>query len=260
MTDAPLLASTTLPPERYLELIRSGSARLSEMGETGLDADVPCCPGWKVRDVLDHVAMVYQHKVACMRENARPEPWPRPELDGREPKEFLAASTDELLAELEARGPDAPAYTWWADDQTVGFWLRRMAQEVAVHCYDAELAHAATTPVDPELAVDGIDEVLRLMLGGPGWEDYDTPHPVNATVAVESGGRTWLAEAGPDAVTVSGERYDGVDRPEPAATVSGDPESLLLWLWGRRDHDAVTFGGDREVLREFRARLAEATD
>lgn len=259
MTDSPILTSTRLPPERYLALIRSGSARLSAVADLGLDADVPSCPGWKVRDVLGHVAMVYQHKLACMRENANPDPWPPPGLGDREPGELFAASTTELLADLEARGPAEPSFTWWADDQSTGFWFRRMAQETAVHRYDAELAHGVTTPIDPELAVDGIDEVLRLMLGGPWWAEYDTSHPVDATVRVQSGGRFWMAAAGHDSVTVTDEGYDGIERPEPVAGVSGDPESLLLWLWGRRDDDAVSCDGDPDVIGELRARLAECT-
>ena len=258
-----ILASTRLPPERYLELIRSGSARLSEVATMtsngGLDAGVSCCPGWKVRDVLSHVAEVYQHKIACMRDNANPDPWPLPEFEGRDPKEFFTASTEELLRELEERGPAEPSFTWWADPQSTGFWFRRMAQETAVHRYDAELAHDATTPIDPELAVDGIDEVLRLMLGGPWWAEYDTSHPVDATVRVDFGGRFWLAAVGHDSVTITDESYDGPDRPEPVAGISGDPELVLLWLWGRRGDDAVSFDGDPDVLKEFRARLAEAT-
>lgn len=259
MTDSPILTSTKLPPERYLELIRSGSARLSEVAATDLDADVPSCPGWTVRDVLSHVAEVYQHKIACMRENAAPDPWPLPEFAEREPREFFASSTEELLHELEERGPAEQSFTWWADDQSTGFWFRRMAQEIAVHRYDAEQALDATTPIDPELALDGIDEVLRLMLGGPWWADYDTEHPVNATLRVEAGGRFWLAAAGPDSVTITNESYDGVVRPVPAAAVSGEPESLLLWLWGRRGNDAVTIDGDPTLVGEFRSRLAECT-
>ena len=42
--------------------------------------------------------------------------------------------------------PAAPSWTWWPDDQTAGFWLRRMAQETAVHRVDVELPLGATTP------------------------------------------------------------------------------------------------------------------
>ena len=259
MTESPTPTSTTLSPERYLELIRSGSARLSDVGELGLDADVPSCAGWQVRDVLAHVAEVYQHKIACIRDNASPDPWPPPEFADREPRAFFAASADELLGELERRGPNESSFTWWADDQSTGFWFRRMAQEIAVHRYDAELAHEATTAIDPDLAVDGVDEVLRVMLGGPWWADYDTEHPVDATVRIEAGRRYWLAAVGPDSVTVTDDSVDPSELTEPAAGISGDPESVLLWLWGRRADGAVTLDGDAEVIREFRARLAECT-
>lgn len=198
-----ILSSTKLPPERYLELIESGSARLAEMGRLGLEAEVPSCPGWTVADVLAHVAQVYQHKVACMRENTNPDPWPPPEFTEREPLEFFEASTRRLIEELRDRGPLQPSFTWWAD--------------------------------------------------------HDTAHPVDATVRVRAGGRFWLVAVGPDSVTVTDESYDGLDRPEPVADLSGEPASVLLWLWGRQDNDAVSFDGDAAVLAELRARLAEAT-
>ncbi len=254
-----ILTSTKLPPERYLELIATGSARLSEVAELGLDADVPSCPGWQVRDVLMHTAEVYQHKIACIRENTAPDPWPPPEFEGFEPRGFFARSTEDLLRQLETSGPDQPSFTWYAEDQSTGFWFRRMAQEIAVHRYDAELAHEVTTPIDPVLAVDGIDELLRLMLGGPWWADYDTAHPVDATMRIDSGGRFWLADVGPSAVTVTDESYDGIAHPEVTATITGEPESVLLWLWGRRRDDAVTLDGDAQVIAELRARVAECT-
>jgi len=259
MTDSPILTSTRLPPERYLELIRSGSDRMLEVADRGLDAAVPTCPGWTVADLLDHVAHVYQHKVACMRLNAAPDPWPPPELADREPVAFFAEATEQLLAELRERGPAEPSFTWWADEQSTGFWFRRMALEIAVHRYDAELAHDLGSPIDAELAVDGTDEVLRVMLGGPWWADADTAHPVDATVRVETGGRFWLVAVRQDSVTVTDESYDGLDRPQPVATLTGEPDDVLLWLWGRLGDDAVSFDGDPMLRAELRARLAEAT-
>ncbi len=64
------------------------------------------------------------------------------------------------VAELDTRSVDDPAHTWWPPDQTAGFWLRRIAHETAIHRRDMESAAREPTPVDDELAVDGIDEAL----------------------------------------------------------------------------------------------------
>jgi MDMPI C-terminal domain len=44
-----------------------------------------------------------------------------------------------------------------------------------------------------------------------------------------------------------------------AATVSGDPVSMNLWLWGRGPRDSLTVDGDPASLDHLRARLVPAT-
>ena len=67
-----------------------------------------------------------------------------------------------LTAEFAARSPESPAFTWYGPDQTVGFWIRRMAQETVIHRVDAELGAgvASIAPIPADLAHDGIDEFL----------------------------------------------------------------------------------------------------
>ena len=164
-----------MTPDRYLELIEQDGRRLAEAAAAGdLDAAIPTCPGWDVRACVTHTASVYRHKVACIRlqrRQATPTVSSRTRLRGRA-RGLVHASLDALLAELRERGPEAPAYTWWPADQTVGFWFRRMAQETAVHRLDVEDGRGTPTPIDPELAVDGIDEVLELFLADD-WASLD---------------------------------------------------------------------------------------
>ena len=227
----------------------------------GLSAEVPSCPGWTVDDVVRHTAAVYLHKVEAIRRKVRPEPWP-PNLADRDTLELYDEATAKLIAELERVGPDAPSWTFWPEDPTSGFWFRRMAQETAVHRVDAELAHDVVTPIDRGLALDGIDEILRVMLGGPWWEEGDTRYPVDATVRVTANGRSWTVRASATAVTVTstdtGTDLAGTDD-EVAAEDFGQADDLLLWLWGRRGMDAVQVAGDEEVVRSFRGRLSECT-
>src|SRR5439155_8923348 len=63
-----------------------------------------------------------------------------------------------------AGAPGSHAATWFRPDQSVGFWIRRMAQETVVHRRDAELALGDPTPAAPDLAVDGIAELLDIFL------------------------------------------------------------------------------------------------
>ncbi len=248
------MTTTAVSPERYLELIDADTERLIALGERGLTEKIPCCPDWDVAEVVWHTAGVYQHKVRVMADNAWPEPWPPADFEERAELAFLREAKDDLFAEL-SRHDVSEITTTFGPDSTIGFWVRRMALEVAVHRYDAELAHGDTTPIDPALAVDGIDEILRIMLAGPWWaHNVQTEHPVDALVAVAAGGTRWLCDIQRTAVTVTDDSSTSV-----AATVSGEPEHVFLWLWGRVGDEAATLDGDPKVISEFRSRLVECT-
>lgn len=252
------VVTTRLAPDRYLELIEADAARLLDQAQD-LDAEVPTCPGWTVDDLVGHLAMVYQHKIESTRLQQQPAGWPPPRPAG-DVREWLARSTAELLELLRERGPDAPSATWHPPDQTVGFWYRRMAHETSVHRVDAESVTGELRPVASDLAVDGIDEVLMLMLEGD-WSDL--PDEEWGEASPDLGDGQTIAVLGGDAVwRVSFDRHrvDVSTGAGPAdATVGGQPSEVLLWLWGRRPFDAVEVSGDESAVRALRARLVLAT-
>jgi uncharacterized protein (TIGR03083 family) len=253
MTAAKYEWPTALDPERYFALIDADTERMLEMGGRGLDADVPSCPGWTVADVVSHQAMVYAHKVRVMADNGWPDPWPPAELRDRPPLEFLRDAKDDLFQEF-ARHDVGEQTTTFGDDTSIMFWVRRMALEVAVHRVDTELAHDAVTPIPDDLASDGVDEILQVMLHG-NWAEWgaETAHPVEAAVAVETGGLRWRCAATEPIVDVVAGSSEPAD-----ATVSGNPADVFLWLWGRRGDDAVQIVGDARSVAEFRQRLVES--
>jgi uncharacterized protein (TIGR03083 family) len=244
-----------MTPETYLTRLQTDAARLAEIATHDLDAEVPPCPGWTVRDVVVHTGEVYSHKVACMRLPEGPEhvdDWNHGPAEGEDLLDWFQERHDELVTELTARGPEAASYTWYDPDQTVGFWFRRMAQETAVHRADVESAFNAVTSVADDLALDGIDEVLDLFLVYQA-DDVGPDGPGRGTVAVRTGEHIWRVTLSADEVALARE-------PGPAdAIVSGEPSELLLWLWGRRPDTAVTLEGDGAVLTGLRERLAVVT-
>ncbi|MBA3233840.1 MAG: maleylpyruvate isomerase N-terminal domain-containing protein [Propionibacteriales bacterium] len=242
-----------LDPERYLALIDADTERLITLGERGLKIPIPCLDGWDVAEVLWHVAGVYEHKVRVMADNAWPEPWPPAHFEDKDEIEFLREAQTDLFEEFSRHDPAEQTTTFGADT-TIAFWMRRMALEVAVHRYDAELAHADTTPIPDDESLDGIDELLRLMLEADESEGIVTRSPVDALVAVESAGRRWLCDARADALSVS----DDMSTPA-TATVSGQPMTVFLWLWGREPDESVERSGSLEIMAEFRNRITECT-
>ncbi|MDQ1657848.1 MAG: hypothetical protein QOD41_2931 [Cryptosporangiaceae bacterium] len=240
-----------MTPERLLAEFRANAERLAAVVATAPGAPVPSCPDWLVSDLAEHVAMAYLHKVAAIRERTQPE-WP-PELGTVDPLVLLRDAYAELSALFEAHDPADPAWTW-TDDQTVGFWIRRMAHETAVHRVDAEQAAGERTPVDPGLAADGVDEMLAVILPAVQRHWPDEVRKVLAgaageVVAIRTGGREWRLE-----LSTGGVGFGPAG--DPDATVEGEPESVLLWVWGRDPGSGVTVTGSGDAVTLARAALA----
>jgi len=238
--------------EEFVEHVRLDGERLATVAEGDLGTTVPSCPNWTVRDLVAHVAQVYEHKIECTRLGHAPDPWPPDWPGAEEPVAWYRDALARLLAMFQASDAATPSATWWPADQTVGFWARRMAHETAVHRVDAELARGAETPIDAALATDGVDEILRIMLEGD-WSDDADDAATGQRVAIETGGRMWEVRLDRGAMTV----VDGDGSAD--AGLSGEPSDVLLWLWGRAGDDRVVVEGDGQARRVLRERLTMAT-
>jgi uncharacterized protein (TIGR03083 family) len=225
----------------------------SAVAATDADAPVPDCPGWTVAELAGHVAELYRHKAACIRLGEFPRPWP-PQRPDVTPAEDLDSAYAELAEQLDSHQPSDHAATWHGPDQTVGFWIRRMAQETVIHRVDAERAAGRDVSVIAEdLALDGIDEILVLFFGYGSrlWRDECgdlLEAPDERPIGIAAGDGHWSISATPKGVEVSEGAAEAA-----AASVAGAPAPLLLWLWNRVDDDAVTLSGDEALLGQFHA-------
>ena len=203
-----------------------------------LTAPVASCPGWTVYDLVTHLGAVHRWAAAATRTASHgPVPADPPEpqgLDGKALARWYAAGADQLLEALSG-DPDRSCWTL-AEPRTVAFWRRRQLHETVLHRWDLEIALGRPSRVDAEVALDGIDEVLTVML----------PRQVRLRRLEES--LLWVRL-----------RVDGHDRalalsagrsPRPVATVAADAVTILLLLWGRLGLDSVSVDGDREALDE----------
>ena len=252
--EQPLDRTGWLPWNTYIDLLKADAARLREVADQGLGQPVPSCPGWSVGDAVAHTGEVYHHKVTCTRLQAAPDPWPPPEFAEREPRELFDDGLGQLLDLFATSGPEAQSRTWWPPDQSVGFWIRRMALETAVHRVDVELGHGVPTPVDADLALDGIDELLVMMISGDDWAEHGTSEPVDAAVRITAPGRSWTVQADADAILVHRSAVG-----EPAVELAGEASEVFLWLWGRAGPAPLAVTGDASAAEALRRRIAEAT-
>lgn len=243
--------------QRFLECLEADYTRLREVASDALDAPVPTCPGWTGGDLVRHVTEVYLHKTETMRQGSWPAPWP-PSLPG-EPLAELDDAYRRLVGELTTRKPADHALTWYAPDQTVGFWLRRMAHETVIHRLDAELA--AEVPHDPvpaDLADDGIDELLVCFLAYASDEYPDElgehlPECDGRSVQIATESAGWQVQLGPTEITVERGHFDA------EVGVSGEAASVLRWLWRRAGDGVVQLDGNRWVLGKLRTMLGVTT-
>ena len=216
----------------------------------GPDAPVPTCPEWTVRNLVRHLSRVHQWAGRCLDTEPGAES-PHPDEAPTNWDELLLWSAEQagtLVDTLRERGPEAPAWVFiTSEPQNAGWWARRQAHETAIHRLDAEHAAAVRDSVptlvfDPELAADGIDEALTILI--PRQLDR-APATVHGTALLHAAdaGRAWLVQISPNEPLK-------IDTSPPAleadTTVVGTADAVYRAIW-KRPSSAV-IGGDPAVL------------
>jgi len=235
------------------ELLASAAER------AGLDAPVPACPGWRVRDLLKHLGYVHRWAAGYVREqHAR---W----VDRASEAEILKGGPgDEALAGwfrdghaalvrvLEAADPGMTCWTFLDAPSPLAFWARRQAHETAIHRVDAQQAAAgaaAEPAVTPQFAADGIDELIMGFLGRDAKRGSWGGPPGTLTVHADDGAdgsARWRVVSEPDGLAVA--RGNGA----ADCDVAGPAADLYLMLWNRRDASGLDVRGDAGILAGFR--------
>ncbi len=219
-------------------------------------AQVPGCPDLTLGTTLRHVGSMHRATRLWVRDGHRPEQWQQSPPDG-DLVGFVRTGLGELLTELRRHDPADPCDTWWPADRTHGFWRRRMAHETTVHRVDVQAAAGGPVhPIDPEMALDGIDELLFLWFGHRLGE-LQMSSPRQGAVALSAADRRWLAVFEPGRSTAR--RVEEADAPAADATVSGDPTEVYLWSWGRLPDQSVRISGDLDAVAHLWALLRPAT-
>lgn len=242
-----------MDPNRHLDVIRSESAALVAAAErAGPDAAVPSCPGWTVSDLLVHVGTV-QRWAARLVERRASVPDSLADIehpaDPIQCAEWVRAGAANLVDVCAATPADAEMWTF-AGPGPARFWFRRQAQEVALHRVDAELASGPSAPLDPEVARDGIDEFLEVVVASR-LRDRMTGAGESVHLHRTDGDGEWLVR-----LTPAGPEVERIHAKGDVAA-RGTASDLLLAVRGRVDLSALEIFGDEAVLASFvdRARL-----
>jgi uncharacterized protein (TIGR03083 family) len=238
----------------YLPSIRQDS---NLFYDTALAADptggVPCCPDWKVADLVWHLGEVHWFWGTDIEQRATD--WEsvekgKPSRPGTYPETIAwgRSQLDRLLHVLESTPDDVTVWTWAPHESAhnVAFIRRHQAQEAAVHRWDMQSAASsgAPAPIDAEVASDAIDEFLTVSL----------PFGVNPSKPLSGSVHLHCTD-------VAGEWFierDGrVDRAHAVGDVAlrGTASDLLLALYDRIPVDALDVTGRESLARHLVERV-----
>ena len=235
---------TTLTPTRHLEGLSAAMLAFVRYAErAGLGADVPTCPEWSVRDLVAHQGMVHRWAAALVR-GERPS---GEEVDGFEqagrtavdPLDWLKAGALELTRAVVDAEEDTDVLVFLNDaPEPRAFWARRQCHETTIHAVDALAASLGRAPgadevwVEPDIAVDGIDELLAGFLTRP-FSRLRCDEDALLVVAPDDMDDWWEVAVGPRPA-VATRRTSSDPRPsDPDWEVGGSAVELYLRLWNR---------------------------
>jgi uncharacterized protein (TIGR03083 family) len=254
------MLATMETEEHIAALQRDGELLALAAERAGLDAAVPPCPPWRVRDLLRHLGYVHRWAAGFVSERRQRPPDDPAEselLRGGPPDAGLVGWFRDghaaLVRTLRTADPGLSCWTVLPGPSCVASWARRQAHETAIHRADAELADGKLTMPPAEFAADGIDELIMGFFARDQAKLTDAQrtaeHPT-LQVRTTDTGDDWLVELIADGSLAASVRRGGW----PAdAALAGPAAGLYLLLWNRCGPAdcGVTVTGDAEVLASW---------
>lgn len=220
------------------------------------DIPVPGVSARTVRETIRHLDDLYADALSWLGASG-PAAQRTPEADLSTAIGHLTAGLAALLAGFGTRSPGQPCRTWWPEDRTVDFWLRRMVHATALHRVDVQAATGMdVTTIEPDIALDGVDEALTVWFGYRLNVMRIRPARV-CSVQVRAGDQRWLVTTDYTGSGVT--RLGAADQSTEDAAIDGDPQTVFLWLWGRLPDRLVRPTGDLDAIAQLWGLLMLAT-
>ena len=235
----------------YLKVLSDRSTALLEAAQTNIEALVPSCPGWTVADLITHVGGTWGWAAAIVRTGTRNDfPSPPEGHDGAELIDWVTEQALQVVAALKDADPGSDCWTFGLPRSRL-FWFRRQALETAVHAWDVQRSNGQPEPIDADLATDGIDEFLSVMLPRQlqARPDYWTGQSLH--LHATDGEGEWMIRLGPGAV-LSDERTHG----KADVALRGTASSLYLWCLNRLPSSDFELFGNRDVADQWTAEIS----
>ncbi|MGW5352615.1 maleylpyruvate isomerase family mycothiol-dependent enzyme [Streptomyces sp. NPDC004031] len=238
--------------DHIAHLQREGELLADAAAEAGENAPVPTCPGWTTGDLVRHTS-TFHRWAARIVAGRLPGPVPEDPMPAGPVGEALLPWFLEghgaLVRTLRAAGEDTACWAFLPAQSPRAFWARRQAHETAVHRVDAESARGGElSPLDPEFAADGIDELLT-GFHARARSRVRTGQPRVLRVRPTDAAGAWTVRLSADEPPLT-ERSAG-DGPADCE-LTGPAQDLYLMLWNRLPPDAATVTGDTALAALWR--------
>jgi uncharacterized protein (TIGR03083 family) len=242
----------------HIDALRLHGTLLADAAErAGLDAPVPSCDPWLVKDLLRHTGFIHRWAARHITER------PASVLDGPPEAEILKGGPGdpELLAwfraghaalveTLSAADPAVECATFMAAPCPLAFWARRQAHETAIHRADAESAVGSLPSYPAEFAADGLDELIMGFGRRAKYRPETDADGGRLRVLAADTGDAWSVDAHEGRMQPRRDDGEGPAGDAPACTVSGPASGVYLFLWHRADtyRAGVTVTGNPDLL------------
>ncbi|EWT03540.1 hypothetical protein N865_08775 [Intrasporangium oryzae NRRL B-24470] len=223
---------------------RAATVLRANAAAAGLEAPVPTCPEWSVRDLVAHIGMVHRWAASQLR-STPVEDADALEREGLASPDLLGWFDDGATALLQAivdAPDDLDAFVFLREAPAPKvFWTRRQCHETTIHAVDALAARLGRAPrpeetwISPAIALDGIDELLRGFVPRPK-QGVSPEVATTVLVCPDDSDVAWLLDLAPDRPA----RTARIDRaserlPRGEHVLTGPPVGLYLRLWSRAD-------------------------
>lgn len=132
-----------------------------------LSKQVPSCPEWTHADLLRHVGTAQSIALGAIRAASGHAETGEPLPSGEDvPDDELVDWVRDVVARLTVLIDTTPPDTMVANfglEESAVWWARRAMQDVVIHRADAALTVGEPFELDPEIAEDGVDELLDVL-------------------------------------------------------------------------------------------------
>ena len=234
--------------EFAIQSIEASAIGIAGVAVQSPGAAIPRYPGHDVADLVRHVITIHEW-VTRMVDELSDAPLtqvpPDSDLAGAALLDRYERAWRSLIEVLGTADSAAPVWTFGVD-QTVSFWLQRMAHTTPIPRWDAESAVGEPNPLPPGIALSGLREGLhihcfrplrKVEVGGSGEQIAIAPTDADESWTITLNSVGIEVEPGATASAV--------------ASIAGTAAELWLALGRRIPFERLGADGDVEAIARF---------